>query len=228
MIIDTLLEHCTIDDNGAIACPNVDVANSIRRFLHEAIQDNRFYVSKVIGFKVSRVGRPDSGTTMIARNLEIGESYIELMRNLSDKVFIGTTARHIVIDLHPGENTLDNCLIIDKNGPLRVLHTNPYLCRVLREHCTLHLDLALGTGFLDMKGASLKMKSDGFPSYAYFFLGDFVRVRPVKNLSTTVNLVYRNGFTTQDLITILELNRSKYKANLIREEERIWMQSYGL
>lgn len=224
-MFDYILNNCAWLPDGSLVCDSVEDASNVRRFLRELILDSHLYVNKAVGFKIRTAGRAESGGVKIARYNAIGESYIELMNNLSNKVILDPSVQHIRVELHTGINTVDSCIFkSDDNREIKVLYEDPYICRVLddKKH-TLTLDMKVSSGYLDMHSAS--KFTDGFPAYVYYNIGNFVRVRPSIN-STFVTLNYYNGFNPELFKKLLEINMGRYQSAIARGEDRAWKRNF--
>lgn len=224
-MFDYILNKCLWLPNGSLVCNSVEEASTVRKFLRELILDSHLYVNKSVGFKIKTSGRAESGGVRIARYGAIGESYIELMNNLSNKVVLDQTVQHVRIELHTGVNTVHDCVFkSDDNRELPVLYEDPYICRVLddKKHMLL-LDMKVSSGYLDMRTAA--KFTEGFPAYVYYNIGNFIRVRPDIG-STFVTLTYLNGFNAELFKKLLDANIGRYQSGIARGEDRAWKRSF--
>lgn len=223
MIIEELLNDESWDTQ--IQCSTEDEALRMFRFLHEAIKDNKLYVTKVIGFRISETGASNKIKTYIARNINMSDSYTEIMRNLQDKLFF-TKESHVDVQLALGENTMTNTKFMKNRVSMSVLASNPYIARTSRKGVKLTLFLTTYNGFSSMEDNSKIVGEKYFPMYTYFSINDYVRILPPIPGDTTVRIRYYNGFRSGHLRSVLYNNNELYKSRDMKEETRKWLSSF--
>lgn len=228
MVLETILNSLMWTPYG-IECGSVEMARIVHKFLREAVLDRHIYISKVIGFsvKTNNTFRPHSGMS-IARHPQIGESYPEIMNNLSDKVFIGVNTDYLDTVLTVGDNDVVNQPFGDlRDYAAEVLYENPRICRCLMKETIFRVRIQYNCGFVSMPENSKVLTPDFFPCYTDYSLAEFFRVLPRTQDSTLVPIRYYNGATEQQFKDILSKWLVYSKTNSVSKEEALWMQSFG-
>lgn len=217
-----------------ISCNNVQTAKIVHKFLREAILDRHLPVTKVIGFKIKssntfRVAQ----STYIARHKQIGESYPEIMNNLSDKVWLDVGSNDAHIPLNTGMNTLENTMVqpnhqFTVDTPPTVLYVNPNICRCLQKTADLEIILKIGTGYSSMAANSKEIDSSYFPCSTDFSVAEFFRILPFTSETNVVPIRYYNGATPEVLKQLLNLWKTEMEYKVIERGDRRWLSAFNL
>lgn len=227
-----LSEYLTSLLDGSTWGPGVVIpggvpAQMMYRFLRTAILDRHIYLTKIVGFKFT-TSTPTSGNsnTSIARESQIGDSYVEMVANLYDKLFLTAANHNITVELQKGSNDVPTSQFLTSEGvQQRVLYTNPYLVRCLSGDVTLHLQLSYSSGFKSSHKNSRPLMEGYFPCYTDFSLQDFVRVLPRDRYDADpgIHLRYYNGMTQEIFLTILRSYQMFIETNVVRREDQEWV-----
>lgn len=229
MIVDKILNELQWTPYG-IQCPSTEIAWQVHKFLREAILDYHLYVTKIIGFRINsnNTFRSHAGT-YIARHMQIGESYPELLVKMLDKVFLDIGTQDLTAMLHAGANTLpDTTFTNERNEIVKTLYTDPELCRVIEKDCMLQVKTLYSCGHNSMQQNSKQIGSEYFPCYTDFSVMDYFRVLPIQPNDTLVPIRSYNGATLDDLKTILIKYLLHINMSGIRKDELTWVQSFTL
>lgn len=227
MILDKILNECVWDDYG-VKCANANEALVIHKFLREAILDKHMYIGKVIGYEV-RSGNSirTITTTYIARHVQIGESYPELMINLSDKVFLCSNSGKVSTKVSTGLNKISNVQFLDdKKNLVNVLYEKEDICTVLKDYCTLDLVVSYDCGYNSMSSNSKVLDKNYFPCYTDFSVSEYFRVLPPEFGSDKVLIRYYNKATKEILQYMLIQWRNAVANKSVRKEELTWLLSF--
>lgn len=220
MIVETLIKDVAWTKTG-VHCDDEKLGKRLYDFLFELILDSHLYVTKIIGFQIeNRSGKSRAGT-YIARNMQIGESYAEMMNNLQDKVFLDVTTPIIKVDVSCG-------IVRPADMPCKTLYKRDYICRVLDSECTLVLKLATDCGYKIMEDTSKQLDSKFFPMNTYFNIMDYVRIIPKVNSYKDIELRYYNGMSADTLKSMLVRYMGLIQSMNISEEEEKWVSSFTL
>lgn len=220
MVAEALMKDMVWTPSG-VRCPDKFTGKVIYSFLLELILDSHLYVTKPIGFHIENKTRRSRVGTYIARNVQIGESYAEMMVNLQDKVFIETVDPLVKFDVSAG---VVNCSAI----PSPVLKTKDYVCRVTEGTCSIILKTCTGCGYMTLKDTSEQMDSKFFPMNTYFNINDYVRVIPMVDGFENIKIRYYNGMTTEILQSLLLRYMNMLLHENVSEEEAEWAYSFTL
>lgn len=224
MIVDVVLEESTWSSN-TIACADVDKLNMCYEFMRQLILDSHLYVTKVIGFGIKNKTKRNHTGTYIARNVQIGESHVELARKLSDKLICNSNTQEISVTAGCGILTSEEVKVATGE---EILYTSDEICHVVSGNVVLMIKLQNNCGYRDMKQNSNLMSSEYFPMNAYFNINDYVRVLPSIYGDTSFSMRYYNGFTSKHLTDLLVKYSYMVKQELISKEELQWVQSFAL
>lgn len=227
MIFEKLLHGCVWNGNTIIA-PSEEDAKVIHKFLREAVLDSHLYVTKVIGFAIGAADSRNQSDTYISRHTQMGDSYVEMMVNLQDKVFINAPDNELTLLLEPGEVYVKDGYVQSFHTQIRTLSTSPYICRNLSKECLLQLRLATSCGYRSIDANSHLIDESYFPMYTHFNISDYVRVIPKREGLNYITLSFYHGFTVEDFKTVLENNYKLYQQHAMRKGEEKWVQSFGL
>lgn len=227
MIFEKILHGCMWKGNTIIASSEED-AKVLHKFLREAILDSHLYVTKVIGFAIGAAETSNQSDTYISRHSQMGDSYVEMMVNLQDKVFINAPDSELALLLEPGAVYVKEGYVQSFRNQIRTLSTTPYICRNLSKECLLQLRLATSCGYRSIDTNSRLIDESYFPMYTYFNISDYVRVIPRREGLNYIGLSFYNGFTVEDFRTILENNYKLYQQHAMRKGEERWVQSFDL
>lgn len=227
MIINYLLEQCKWTPYG-IECPNVNVALKLHKFLREAILDRHLYVCKAVGFELRSPHKLRNHMgTYIARHQQIGESYPELMVNLSDKLFLSNISDVVRSVAKNGVNTVhDLKLYHNRDIEVPCLYTNETYCTAIDKDVLFNVHLAYDCGYRHSSVNSALLSDTFFPCCTDFYAGDFFKVLPPDFSSSTVRINYYHGATPDTLRMLFSYWRDAYNTNSIRKEEMEWLQSF--
>lgn len=228
-LLDDILNTYSWSPYGIMVSDETE-ARRVFKFMREAILDNHVYVNKVIGFRIEsgKSIRPHTGT-YIARHVQVGDSYAEILVNLLDKVFIGTYATTLSAELSTGENKLPEVVFKDnEHNPVKTLYVKPEICRVLDKECRITLKTSLTCGFGSIDENSHAVKSEYFPCYTDFSVSDFFRVLPMSEGDLLVPIRCYNGATMDDLKSILTMYTYVLKTGSLKEGEKEWVSSFML
>ena len=196
-MLDMILDKLSWNPYG-IVCPDSATAKKVHKFLREAILDSHVYITKVVGFSVSESNNAKTNSgNMIARHSNVGESYPEIMTNLSDKIFLDTQEDTYVMKLHQGLNTLNDNSFEGKlfDPTAKVLYSKPDICCCLSKETMFELKLKYDCGYSSMATNSALIDGEYFPCYTYFTLEPYVRILPMLPGATVVPVRYYNGCT---------------------------------
>lgn len=226
MILDDVLELNW--DASGIQCYSYEEAWIVHKFMREAIMDRHVYLSKVSSFSITsafKFAKP--GIKSIARHPQIGESYIEIMKNLQDKIFF-TNAKSLSIELACGVNNISNVVVKDTGSNSVVnLHVTDEICRCLTQTATLKIRLFYGCGYRDMAVNSEGLTAGYFPCIQDYNLQPYVRVCPLPKGTTKVPMRYYNGLSPALLkLSIFTKWQGIVKARDITEEELKWLSGF--
>lgn len=230
MILDDILDKYQWGPFG-ITTPDAVTARKVFKFLREAILDNHIYVTKAIGFKFDSnyTARSHTGT-YIARHVQIGDSYAEVLVNLLDKVFLTSSVNDMHAEVEAGNNTLPELTFYGnkRDMSIPVLFTNPDVCYVLDKSCTLRIKTLYSCGYGSIKESSAALPSDYFPCYTDFSIQDFYKVLPMNHGEVLVPIRCYNGATFEQLRNILDTYNKTIKLGNIREDEKKWVSNFML
>lgn len=225
MILSKLIDGCTWSNNSVIV-NNPAEARFIHKLLRELVLDSHLYVTKVTGFYITSVTKDRMhGGVQIARDNNLGDSYLEVMANLQDKVFLSSSAEELKIPLQVGVNTLNDVSVLCNQNPIKTLCVDPYICRVLDSECTLHVSCLTFTGYRSIQQNSGKA-SKYFPTYTYFNMSDYVRVLPLPPNESIIQLRFYNGYTMELFKSQVEETIILHKSGNVSNKERKWLQSF--
>lgn len=216
-------------DTG-IQCRSSREAWLTHKFMREAIMDRHVYLSKVSSFTINSAYKfTRAGIKVIARHPQIGESYIEIMKNLQDKFFL-TSSKVLTFQLTCGMNNITEARPLDTNNNNVVeYHVTPGLCRCLMEDVELKVKLFYGCGYRDMATNSEGLSEDYFPCIQDYNLQPFVRVLPRAKDSLIVPMRYYNGLNSQILkLSIFSKWKSAMDSHDVKEEELQWESDFDL
>lgn len=223
MIVDTVLEQ--FDWSGSsLSNPDPELTYDAYRFIRELILDSHLYVTKVVGFYIKNKSMRSKSGTYIARNVQIGESYAEMMVKLSDKLFISMPETDFNVNIHEGVVKASD--ITDLPGSGKLLYTVDDICRVTTGDCTLCLKLQTNCGYRGMKQNSSELPNDYFPMNTYFNIYDYVRVLPMMYGSTKIPLRLFNGMTLDILKVLITQYHDAILSEMISEEELKWVYGF--
>lgn len=224
MILDEVL-NAQWSPYGVTAASAAD-AKRFHKFLREAVLDRHICTHKVIGFLIdSNVATRGHVGTYIARHMQIGESYPQMIVNLLDKVFLDIKANSAKCLLKTGLNTLDNNSFGDgRNATYEVLRTNPEICRCLFNETYLTVKLAYDAGYRSMQENSKELGGKYFPCYTDFSLSDFVRVLPMQPGSKLIPVRFYSGMTLDKFKQILLEWKAFAGTGGLRKEDGVWLQ----
>lgn len=220
MIVESLMKDMIWTPTG-VKCPDNFTGRTIYNFLFELILDSHLYVTKPIGFDIENKTQRNKAGTYIARNVQIGESYAEMMVNLQDKVFTDTVDPIVKFSVKTGVAKCDAI-------PTPVLYTKDYICRVTDGECQIILKLCTGCGEMNLKETSERLDPKFFPMNTYFNIMDYVRILPKVDNFTTIDLRYYNGMNSDILKSMLLRYMGMIQQEVISEEEAAWVYSFTL
>lgn len=229
MLFDVLFSQLEWNDYG-IVCHDPKLAKHIHTFMREAILDRHIYLRKVTSFAVSvkkPVGVSDRSRS-IGRNSSIGESYPELMLNLSDKIFYQTTTDTAKVSLDVGNNTIQMHPFTNKGETIKTLFSNPNICRVIHGTGTLEVNLTYDCGFRDMSLNTNGIGKEFFPCYTDYSVADYFRVLPEITNGSLVSIRCCNNASMNDLKSLLVQWLVPNNRDNIKKEEREWLQNFEL
>ncbi len=213
-----------------IQCSDSAVAHRVHKFLREAVLDRHIYVSKVIGFSIetNNTFRASTGD-YITRHEQIGESYPELMLNLQDKVFLNAGQKYLDVVLKTGINTTLSSQFEGtyNQAVIEVLYEKPVICRCLKRETILRVALSYDCGYMHMSDTCKNLEKKYFPCNTNFSIAPFFRVLPMEPDATLIPIRYYNGATEAQLKNILSTWSIHVKTGNIKEEESLWLQSFG-
>ena len=209
-----------------VKCNSALEAKQIHKFLREAVLDRHICLHKAIGFKVnSNVAYRSYVGTYIARHMQLGESYPQMVVNLLDKVFLNVNANSAKCLLNTGSNTLDKVSFGDgRSKTYDVLYTDSELCRCLYDSTYFTVKLKYDCGFHSMDENSKELPSDYFPCYTDYSLTDYVRVLPMGDDVNIVPIRFYNGMTVEKFLDILKEWRVYINTGCLRKEDALWLQ----
>ncbi len=226
MFLDNLLTSAVQWTPQGIQCPNEAIAMKAFKFMREAVLDRHISISKAVGARFTNDihGRASTdGKMHIEGHYNCGESYPELMVNLSDKIYLGDPGVEKVTYLcNPGIVTVN-----DIREEIKTLCLKPYVLRTLSNIMTLEVIVRYGSGFSSMSQNS-HITNEMFPFYTDYSLAEFVRVLPMMPGETFIKMKFLKGMTLHDFLLILNRWNNAVKARDIDKEELIWLQSFGL
>lgn len=222
MIVDNLLEDFTWGQSG-LSTSDPQKAFTMFQFIRQLIMDSHLYVTKIIGFSVTnRTMRSHTGT-YIARNVQLGESYAEMMVKLSDKLIINTNENELVFDVKKGVIKASELPMKDNS---KILFVKDDMCRVITGTCVLNFRLQTDCGYRDMQQNSNELPSQYFPMNTYFNIMDYVRVLPMMYGSTEIKLRLCNGMSMDILKMMIARYKGLLESQYVSEEELQWAQSF--
>lgn len=227
MIYEKLLHGCIWQGNTILLSSEKE-AKIMHKFLREAILDSHLYVTKAIGFAISAAEMRSQHDTYISRHNQMGDSYVEMMTNLQDKVFLNVKETELSMLLQPGACCVQNGTINCVHNTVKTLATSPYICRNLSKECILKLRLSTSCGYRDLAGNSKLLDEEYFPMYTYFNIADYVRVLPRQEGFNQIYLRFYHGFTVDDFRTILQNNYDLYTQHNVKRREEKWVQTFDL
>lgn len=209
-----------------IKCASAMDAKRLHKFLREAVLDRHICLHKVIGFQIaSNVAYRSYVGTYIARHMQIGESYPQIVVNLLDKVFVGVDRDYAKCLLTPGMNTLENNTFNNgRNVQYNVLYTNPEICRCLTGSTYFNVKLVYDSGYRSMQENSKELSDSFFPCYTDYSLAEYVRVLPITGDPTIVPVRFYNGMSLETFISILTEWRAYIGTGSLRKEDALWLQ----
>lgn len=220
MIVESLIKDM-IWTLTEVKCPDNLTGKIIYSFLYELILDSHLYVTKPIGCYIENKTQRNKAGTYIARNIQIGESYAELMTNLQDKVFTDTVEPVVKFDMKAG--------IVDCSSiPTKVLRVKDYICRITDGECQMQLKLCTGCGEMNLKETSERLDPKFFPMNTYFNIMDYVRILPKVDHFENIQLRFYNGMDIEILKSMLIRYMGMIKQESISEEETAWVYSFDL
>lgn len=228
MLFDVLFSQVEWTPYG-LQCQDAETAKKLHSFLREAILDRHVYVSKIISFTFDISNPINAGSNRsVGRNINVGESFTDIIINLQDKVFIQTNATSARIDLEAKENTLLNAKFKDRSGDLNVLYTDPKVCRLVNGTGAMHVALAYDHGFRTMDKNSDDKPKSHFPCYTDFSIADYFRIPPMDKGSTLVPIRYYHNANSDALRSILYKWLVPDNRSNLEDEEKVWLQHYAL
>ena len=230
MILERMLTGCSWDFMG-IHCLDSAMTEAIYWFLREAILDRHIYLNKVIGFNVDSMyeSNPHVGK-VICRHPDAGESYVELVNNMLDKIFIEPfETNELKMYCHPGLNTCeDNAFQVQISQPTPCLYTNPNVITALQDTVSINVKLLYDCGYRSVDQNSKALKDPSyFPCYTDYSLNGYVRILPQRS-NNTVQLRFYNGMTVDIFKSIMERYNSILHTRFARKEELQWVSNFGL
>lgn len=225
MLLDDIVSGAVQITEQGIQCATPDGAWRVFNFMRQAILDRHIYITKAIGVQfVNDVHAKATigGNIHIEGYYNCGESYPELMVNLSDKIYLVPSNLEVLdITCNPGVVNVQD--VLNAQG---VLYTNPYMLRVLSNAMVMRLTLKYDCGFRTMSYNS-RISSNMFPFYTNNSLDQFVRVIPMRKGETFVPMRFRHGMTPQKFMQILTNWQRAASARDIAKEELIWLQNFA-
>lgn len=225
MLIHKILNELKVTDRG-IMCRSEQERKLVHKFIREAVMDRRIPVYKVTGVAITSLTAKSVYTaSQIARNKQIGESYVELAVNMLDKTFIVTNNDTLTADLHVGENSLPKVQFKAYNKEAKCFYTNPKLCRVIDGNVGMKIAIERSTGYKSMAQNSETLKSGFFPCNTDFSINDFVRVLPVVD-GIYVPIKFFNGFDVDMFNALLILWRIDIDKKIVNEGDKEWLYSF--
>lgn len=226
MILQNILNNCKWTPYG-IECTNDAESMCVYRFLREAILDRHVYVSKVIGFKIKSQGTNKISTgNFIARDKEIGESYPEVVVNLSDKLLLYCNSETVTVTLNPGMNNIGMNPFVAEQKEISVLYTKPELCRSLNKDVILSMRIMYSCGYNTMAENSRHLEKDYYPCETNFALHDYIRILPYITPGAAIQIRYYNGMTVEIFRNILTKWLTHIIAGVVGEGEMKWLQNF--
>ena len=223
MIVDNLLNDFTWGQTS-IHVSDPKKAYIMFQFIRQLIMDSHLYVTKIIGFSVTnRTLRSHSGT-YIARNVQIGESYAEMMVKLKDKLIINTNENELMFDVKKGVIKASELPMKDSS---KILYTNDEMCRVITGTCVLNFRLQTDCGYRDMQQNSNELPNQYFPMNTYFNIMDYVRILPMMYGQTDIQFRFCHGMTMDIFKMLVARYKLLLESQYVSEEELTWAQSFG-
>ena len=225
MLLESIVNGAVQFTDKGIQCTTPDGAWRVFNFMRQAVLDRHIYITKAVGvqfIKDVHAKASVNGNIHIEGYYNCGESYPELMVNLSDKVFI-LPPEHETLDIMCNPGVVNVPDVLNTAG---VLYTNPYMLRVLSNAMVMRLTLRYDCGYRSMSYNS-KISSSMFPFYTNNSLDQFVRVLPIEKGQTFIPMRFRNGMTIQKFMMILRNWCKAMEARDVNKEELIWMQRFG-
>lgn len=201
-------------------------AKVMHKFLREAVLDRHICLHKVIGFRIaSSVDLRVGIGTYIARHLQIGESYPQMIVNLQDKVFLNMPTDEAMCQIQCGVNTLENNRFSNSRDVVySVLYTDPIICRCLYDAAYLNVKLLYSSGYRSMQENSKLLEDTYFPCYTDYSLQEYVRVLPRTENNNLIPVRFYNGMTSQLFTQILSEWRTFISMGNLNKEEALWVQ----
>lgn len=226
MLSDILMSQVQWTPYG-IVCRDSEQAKMLHKFLREAILDRHVYISKAVSFTfdISNPVNAESNKS-IGRNANIGESFPDIINNLSDKVFYKTNAKHAKIDLFAKNNTMSDSRFMNRIEELEVLYINPNICRLIAGTGALHINIDYNCGFSSMSDNSATKPKSHFPCYTDFSIAEYFRIPPMEKGASLVPIRYYYNATPDVLQSILIKWLLPENRDQIKEEEKLWLQRY--
>ena len=215
-------------DNNSVTCPNEETTRRVFQFLRQAILDKHVYIHKAYCFQL-RGDAIDAKETISYRDKNFGDSYIEILKNLADKVFIKPGREYTRMYLSAGENTLLNNNFVDEDSkPVECLYTNPYIITSFPQNAYIEVKCIYNCGYRSIEYNSTISEDLYFPSYTDHSLQEFVRVIPSIS-GHRIQLRYYNGMTPSMFVKVLHdyfvYCESENNLSFIRKDELKWIQS---
>lgn len=235
-----IIENLQFTPSG-IVCPDAVTAKKVNLFLREAVLDRHIYLQKAIGIKVvssTNIQDMSSRGTNISRHPHIGESYIELVHNIHDKIFLRPMTNDLIwTQLKPGLCTMNDIDFISSNHSiLDMLWTNPVVATSLSSfgaksgdmmsQCRLVVKTCYDCGYRGFADNSSVLSNDMFPCDTNYSLADYIRILPMITPSHIVNVRYYNGCTPEIFKSILQTWNNFIKSQNIKEEESEWLRNF--
>lgn len=214
--------------NMGISHDSPALVRRAHEFMRKLILDRHLYLNKVIGFKfVTSITAPSNGTTNIARNIAIGESYLEVMAYLDKKIYLDSKAKSATVQLALGPNTVHNTITVNpEKQKIELLHETDELCRVLDGTARLELYLAYDCVYRSAQRNSKVVGKDYWPCETDYSVQDYFRVLPDFRNPHLVRINYYNGATPEILKRLL-IDYKDHRS-VLKKGESLWLSNYDL
>lgn len=222
MIVAEVLSDLQWQKDG-LSCPDADKLFRLYGFIRELILDSHLPVTKVIGYSIINKTQRNKAGTYISRNIQIGESYAELVNRFSDKIVFGPNITELKFNLSCGHIKMSD--IIEQTQH-KILYTNEDLCTVVNGDCQLILQFQTNCGFRDMQQNSSILSAEFFPMYTYFNLNEYIRVLPMLRGATKIPLRFYHGMTVDLLKSLMMRYSMLISQQAMSEEELTWVLNF--
>lgn len=218
-----VLEGCAWESD-CIVCKDYATALTVNKFIKHLVYDSKLSVIKATGFRIVGYVNKSTVSVNISRSKNLGDSFVEISRLLSDKVFPTESVNNrefMTLTLEKGYNNLDDGMLFGygtKRVP--VFYEEPYVGRALQGQVKIDIAVREDSGYSDMSYNSSKLpKNTYFPMNTYFTLVNYVRVVPPARNSNQVRINLCNGMTMAYL-------RERVMAYVVNKPE--WNEDYIL